>query len=75
MLWFSTPEGGSLASGDKVPPRLAASGTTLIALHEYRVDVITETGQRVAERPLAVNDASAPTTTAEIEQIAHELLE
>ncbi len=67
MLWFSAPEEGQPRIGtvswvgdpdlsvpvDQVPPRLAASGTTLIALHEYRVEVITETGQRVAELPPA----------------------
>lgn len=52
MLWFSRPEEGEPRIGavswvgdpylflpvDKVSPRLAASGTTLIALHEYRLE-------------------------------------
>lgn len=63
MLWVSSPEGGQPRIGavswvgdpdlsvpvEKAPPRLAASGTTLIALHEYRVEVVTERGERVVE--------------------------
>lgn len=69
MLWFSTPEEGQPRIGavswvgetelsvpvDKAQPRLAALGTTLVALHEYQAELITHDGQLVADLRPAPN--------------------